>query len=330
MSAARHRQRGVALLVALLVVALAVILIAALLDRGELAFARTRNALRGEQAEAYAQGLEAYAAQVLRTVQSEASGPDTNASPWAVPMPAQPVPGGVIGASMRDRNGCFNLNNLMPKGLANPGYDEWHRIFGNLLQRLGLGEPIRTAVEGWLDPERARKEANVYLAQAVPYRPRGGLFAHASELRLVRGIDGDAYARLAPHICALPPGTLLNVNTATLPLLWSLVDGMTRADAEKLWNGGHANYPNVDDFLRAPGSPGATSLRAVLDTTSTYFLARGDVVLDEVPFTFYSLIERPRNGPIRVLQRSRGSDAAADAPVAAAALAAGRGVDDGP
>ena len=89
----RSRQRGVALLVALLVVAIAVILVAALLDRGELALARTRNVLRGEQAEAYALGLDAYAAQVL-VATANITGPDTNASPWATPLPAQEVPGG--------------------------------------------------------------------------------------------------------------------------------------------------------------------------------------------------------------------------------------------
>jgi general secretion pathway protein K len=54
----------------------------------------------------------------------------------------------------------------------------------------------------------------------------------------------------------------------------------------------------------------------LLTTSSTYFLARGDVTLDEVPFTFYSLIERG-NG-IRVIERSRGSDDAlsAAAPIA--------------
>ena len=65
MRARPARQRGVALLIALLAVALAVILIASLLDRGELAFARTRNALRGQQAIAYAEGLEGFAAQTL-------------------------------------------------------------------------------------------------------------------------------------------------------------------------------------------------------------------------------------------------------------------------
>ncbi len=62
--AMRH-QRGVALLIALLVVALATILIAGLLDRGGLTAARTRNALREAQAENYAKGLEDYAARVL-------------------------------------------------------------------------------------------------------------------------------------------------------------------------------------------------------------------------------------------------------------------------
>ena len=86
MNARPRHQRGVALLVALLVVALAVILVAALLDRGELALARTRNALRAQQAEAYARGVEIYAARILQDPSSE-TGADTHASTWAVPLP---------------------------------------------------------------------------------------------------------------------------------------------------------------------------------------------------------------------------------------------------
>ena len=136
----RSRQRGVALLVALLVVAIAVILVAALLDRGELALARTRNVLRGEQAEAYALGLDAYAAQVL-VATANITGPDTNASPWATPLPAQEVPGGVIAASMRDLNGCFNLNNLAPAPSSGPaawGPGMWGQTFERLLDALHL------------------------------------------------------------------------------------------------------------------------------------------------------------------------------------------------
>lgn len=313
MSAPRRRQRGVALLVALLVVALAVILVAALLSRGDLALARTRNLLRGEQAQAYAQGLEAYAAQVLTKTRGE--GPDTRASAWAMPLPTQPVPGGSIGATMIDQNGCFNLNNLSPQ--SDPAARaQWRRIFRKLLEVLGLRADLSDAVEGWLDAERRGAEANFYLAQAVPYRPRGGLFAHVSELRLVRGVSGEVYARLAPYACALPPGTKLNVNTASLPLLWSLDKNLTRADAERLWKGGQARYGSLDEFRQEAGAALPQALDAVLDTASTYFLARSDVVLDAVPFTFYSLIER--KPVVRVLQRSRGADTAlvAAAPIA--------------
>ena len=312
MSAPPRHQRGVALLVALLVVALAAILIAALLDRGELALARTRNTLRGEQAEAYAQGLEAYAAKVLLDIPTEQA--DTNTSPWAMPLPPQPVPGGTIAATMRDQNGCFNLNNLVSKNAAER--KEWIGIFRRLLTVVGLQADLASAVEGWLDPELRTKEANFYLAQAVPYRPRGGLFAHVSELRLVRGFGGDAYARLAPYVCALPPGTKLNVNTAPVPVLMSLGDGMTRATAEKLWRGGQARYTDIHAFLPETGIAATAQLYDLLGVSSTYFLARSDILLDGVPFTFYSLIER--NG-LRVLQRSRGADLAlvTPAPIAA-------------
>lgn len=314
MSAPMRRQRGVALLVALLVVALATILIAALLDRGELALARTRNVLRGEQAEAYAQGLEAYAAEVLLETKSDAT--DTNASPWAMPLPTQPVPGGTIGATMSDQNGCFNLNNLSPEN-APLAREEWSKIFRRLLEVLGLRADVGAAIEGWLDPERRGEEANFYLAQAVPYRPRGGLFAHVSELRLVRGVSGDVYARLAPYVCALPPGTKLNVNTASVPVLMSLGDGLTRASAEKVWAGGQARYGDPGVLLDEAGIVRTPSLTGVLDTSSTYFLARSDIVLDAVPYTFYSLIQREPD--LRVLQRSRGADTAlvTAAPIAA-------------
>ena len=109
---AMKHQRGVALLIALLVVALATILIAGLLDRGGLTAARTRNALREAQARNYAKGLEDYAARVLTQDSHNDDSKDTSADIWAVPLPPTPVPGGDITATMTDLDGRFNLNNL--------------------------------------------------------------------------------------------------------------------------------------------------------------------------------------------------------------------------
>ena len=327
---AHRRQRGIALLVALLTVALAAILIASLLDRGELALARTRNALRNEQAEAYAQGLESYAAQVLaKDFANDEGASDTNSDIWARPLPPQPVPGGMIMASARDLNGCFNLNNL---AAADLDHATWLNVFRRLLGVSGVDPAVADAVSAWLGVSTtdASTSDNYYLSLPVPYRSAQRTFAHVSELRLVRGVTSDVYARLAPSVCALPPGTKLNVNTASVPVLQSLGNpALTQAQAESLWQDGQAHWTNFRQEwpnLQVNVDPSITPQMA--DVKSTYFLARGDITLDGIPFTFYSLIERRLAAPVgqglRVIERSRGSDDALSAAALPGAAASGR------
>jgi general secretion pathway protein K len=316
MTAGPRRERGIALLVALLTVALAAILIDGLLDRGELALARTRNALRTEQAQAYAQGLESYAAQILMKDLSDDSAVDTNTDIWALPLPPQQVPGGLISGTARDLNGCFNLNNL---SRTNTGNQAWYDVFVRLLKVQGVDVAVADAVREWLDDESgADSNDTYYLSLPVPYRRGRHAFAHVSELRLVRGVTSAVYAQLAPHVCALPPGTKINVNTASVPVLQSLGD-ISKAKAESLWQNGQAHWTgDFRDRWQQQGIVIDPNLGTRhLGTASSYFLARGDITLDGVPFTFYSLLER-RSGPdggIRVLERSRGSDDALVSPV---------------
>ncbi|MHB8446501.1 MAG: type II secretion system minor pseudopilin GspK [Rudaea sp.] len=301
------RQRGVALLVALLVVALATILIAGLLDRGELAAARTRNALREEQAQAYARGLEHYAAEVLTRAQAQNTGYDAADSIWAIPLPPTPVPGGTIAAQMSDLNGRFNLNNL------DPAYDTqgaWLRKFGFLLNALKLDPTIANHIVTWMDTTTpASADDQFYLAQPVPYRRALRPFAHVSELRLVAGVDGETYAALAPYVTALPEGTPINVNTASVPVLMTLSSNMTREAAQAIWQQGGAHYTLADLHSGQPPL-GVIQQLGFYGVQSSYFLARGLITLDGLPFEFDSLIERRAgaNGGIRVLQRSRGGD----------------------
>ncbi|MBS0570728.1 MAG: type II secretion system minor pseudopilin GspK [Proteobacteria bacterium] len=302
-------QRGVALLVALLVVALATVLIAGLLDRGELAAARTRNALRQEQAQAYARGLENYAAEVLVRAQSQSAGYDANDSVWAIPLPPTPVPGGTIAAQMVDLNGRFNLNNL------DPAYDTqgtWRGKFVLLLTALKLDPAIAAHIANWMDANTpASADDQFYLAQPVPYRRAGRAFAHASELRLVAGVDGDAYAALAPYVTALPEGTPININTASVPVLMTLSPNVTREMAQAIWQQGGAHYLDVDAVRQAQPALVVIEHPECFAVRSSYFRARGLITLDGLPFEFDSLIERRQGGAdggIRVLQRSRGGD----------------------
>jgi general secretion pathway protein K len=311
-----HRQRGVALLIALLAVALAVILIASLLDRGELAFARTRNALRGEQAIAYSEGMEAYAAQILQRDREDNPDLDTFSDSWAVPLPPQPVPGGQISANMSDLNGCFNLNNLsFPAEKARV----WRERMRNLLVALKLDPSLGGAIVDWLDSDinlddEGGAEDSAYLAQAIPYRAANRVFAHVSELRLVRGVSGEVYARLAPEVCALPPGTYINLNTASVAVLMSLDSRMTAVLAERIRQNRQARWTDIDQALNEAEQQGVRITppnRVGLGVTSSYFLARGAITLDDVPFAFSSILERVASGPrggVHILARSHGSE----------------------
>jgi general secretion pathway protein K len=307
-------QRGVALIIALLIVALAVVLIAGLLDRGELAAARVRNETRESQAQAYAQGLEAYAARVLTQATTAGNEIDSNNSPWAVPLPPTRVPGGTIVASMRDRNGCFNVNNLLDDN-GQPS-TIWLPKFHRLLQALKLDDALADAIVNWMRLSNTSDD-QYYLQLEVPYRPAKRGLVHASELRLIRGVTPDIYARLAPEVCALPRGSVININTASPAVLMTLSSIIDEQAAKTLAQDGRANYSSIDDIrTQLPGQLiecGGTQVPVTLcyDVRSSYFLARGDVTLDDLSFTYFSLIERRYGGAnagIRVIERSRGDD----------------------
>src|SRR5262249_2333698 len=131
-----------------------------------------------------------------------------------------------------------------------------------------------------------------------------------SELRLVRGVSADVYARLAPEVCALSRGTKININTASVAVLMTLSSIMTEQAAKAIAQDGHANYTDITKLPVPIECDGTSQGRSCYDVKSTHFLARGDAQIDGLPFTFYSLLERSYgpNGGIRVIERSRGSD----------------------
>src|SRR5262249_59856810 len=103
-----------------------------------------------------------------------------------------------------------------------------------------------------------------------------------------------------PYVSALPPGTTININTANVPVLMTMssVAPITQQTAQAIWQQGHASYTSIADIGKiAPslsidcgGSAAAAS--TCFGFQSSYFLAQGEITLDQLPFTFYSLIER--------------------------------------
>lgn len=304
------RERGVALIVAVLLVALATLIVASLIDTTDLAFARTRNLMREQQAHAYARGLETWALDGLRRDQNDDPGVDSNADPWTRPLPPLDVPGGKLSGRLRERNGCFNLNHLVVNGVEDPIA---RRRFERLLRALKLPPELADAVIDYADadtePGRRGAEDMAYLLANPPRRAANQAFTHVSELRVVRGIDGDHYRTLEPHVCAHPEGSGINVNTATAPVLMSLVENLDEARARQLNDEGRARMTGIealnDKLLQLGLALDGGTIK--VGVASDQFLAEAVIELDGIPFRYFSHIAREQDGH-HVRQRSRGID----------------------
>lgn len=304
------RERGVALLVAVLLVALATLIVASLIDVTDLGFARTRNLLREQQAFAYARGLELWAIDGLQRDLNEDQGVDSVGDVWARELPSLEVPGGRVGGRLRERNGCFNLNQLVVNGNENPIA---RRRFERLLRALKLNPDLADVVIDYLDadgdPGRRGAEDMAYLFADPPRRVANQAIVHVSELRLLRGFDAQSYELLQAHVCAHPETSTINLNTATAPVLMSLVEQLDETRARQLNDDGKARMASLDTF-----NAKLAQLGLVLDggaqglgVSSDQFLAEAIVELDGIPFRYFSRIVREQQGS-RVVYRGRGSD----------------------
>ena len=302
-----RRERGVALIAAVLVVALATVLVAALLDRGEAARARTRNALRAEQGWQLMLGLEGWAATALRR-DAEQSGIDSRDDVWAQPLPPLDLPEARIQGRMREIGGCFNLNSLQQGGVENTTAVE---RFERLLDALKLdSQRISAQVRDWIDPDATPNSEGAedmsLMLRSPPYRAANRAFTHVSELRLLPAIDAKTYAVLAPQVCALPSNVPMNLNTVSVEGWMSLSREIGPTQAKILARDGRARYSGPADLEQEFTRLGLQiPLGSDLGFASHYFVLEAEILADGVPFLYSSLLQRSPDG-VRVLARSRG------------------------
>ena len=182
-----------------------------------------------------------------------------------------------------------------------------------LLESLELKPELAQAIVDWIDPNRDPlfpdgAEDSDYTVMNPAYLAANQPFTSVSELRLVKGVDRETYEKLAPYVCALPPGTALNVNTASVPVLAALSDdGADATELERLLETRpDEGYDKVDDFLNAAHLTVNAELKAQLGVASQYFLLRAEARVGDGRAMLYSMLFRDENG-VRVLRRGFGN-----------------------
>jgi general secretion pathway protein K len=311
----RRRQRGVALITAVLIVALGTMLAASVFFRAYLDQRRSATLFALDQAYEVALGAEAWAADFLRQDRQE-SNTDHFGEAWAKPLPPLPLDdGGTVEGRLEDEQGKFNLNNLKsPDGTVNDAaLEQLERI----LAMLEIEPTWAAAIADWVDadaepgfPDGA--EDSVYTSLTPPHRAANMTITRVSELLVLNGFGPERYAKLAPHVTALPVGTALNVCTASGEVLDSLKenDREFSVNAEDLAKRRTERcFPDLNDVQGWIADPAAwAQMQNSLTESSKWFRANVWVTIGTTQFTLYSLLQREGQGPVRTILRSFGSD----------------------
>lgn len=318
----RRRQRGVALITAILLVALGTVLAAAIAYQNAMTARRVAATFAFDQALLYAQGAEALAAYALRQDSRDAGRVDHSAESWARPLgPIEIADGVVFEAALQDLQGRFNLNSLVTaRGETDPAAVE---IFQRLLELLELEPKWAQLIADWIDRDTDAQfpdgaEDNVYTGQDPPYRTANTLITSTSELLALPQFGRERYLRLAPFVVALPRDATLNVCAAPGPVLDALLTAGSREyslDPARLAKSREsACFPTLDDFQRSFDSDRQAweRVKPRLSETSRYFRLTSVITIGTTEFALYSLLLREQAGGnqslIRPLQRSFTAD----------------------
>jgi len=297
------RNRGVALITAILITALAGMVAASLAWDGALDMRRTVVSLDHDQALQIALGAENWLEIILK---DDDPAVDHLGEIWASELPGLPIEGGEVFGIVEDLQGRFNINNLVD---ADGRVDaEALAQFQRLLAALGLDPRIAGIMADWIDPDQEAgfpdgAEDAIYTGFSPPYRTPNQTISSASEIAAIEGIDKASLDILLPHIVALPGIDIpVNVNTATPYVLRSLEDNISESDVERLLtereSSGFADYRQTFAAL-APD--------AHIDEKSQYFRLKLIVRIDTVRITYFSILQRSGQGDVTPILRSLGT-----------------------
>jgi general secretion pathway protein K len=325
----RRRQHGVALIIALVLVALATILATKMTFAGFLERRRAIGVMAVEQAMQFGLGAEALAADALAQDAQTSGQQTTLAGPWAQPTPPLPItpadnpegePIGTMQGQLDDMQGLFNLNNLarvVAGGLtAQPTQDPQPlEQFQRLLVLVGLEPKWAAIARDWIDPDDIPgtpdgAEDQVYTSQMPPYRTGNWPMMSPTELMNMPGFGADRYRKIAPYVTALPSSTVpINICTAPAVVIESLAENLNGEYTPEVLASERRNgcFPDLNSFRSIVGPQGLAAINGRYGQTSQYFRLTTHITLGTTEFTLYSLLLRGNGGKITPLLRSFGT-----------------------
>jgi general secretion pathway protein K len=317
------RQRGVAIITALLIVTIAVVVSINISTRLQLDVRRTGNLVAQDQARFYLFAAEEWAQRILRDDSKDNSVDDLSEA-WAFELPPLPVAGGSIQGKLTDLNSCININLLMagtpasnssadpatPASTIDPTVETRLK---QLFRNLGVDTNLTQGIADWIDkdlnttsPDGA--EDGYYLNLEHPYHTANLPLQSITELRLIKGFeDAEVYNMVKDYLCPfIPLGTPvnINVNTASAEVLKSLSPTMTDSLVKNIIEERDDDaFKDIKQFTSFNKLDTIIKDTAMLSTQSDYFLLRSQAIIGQANMVMYSVIHRESSGKSQVISR---------------------------
>lgn len=297
--ARRTRQRGAALLLAMIIVTLiATLAVSMVWQQWRAVQVETAERARSQSAWILSGALD-WAGLILKEdARPSAARVDHLGEIWATPLAEARLstflaadkdateddgPEAFLSGSIIDAQSRLNLRNLIDdKGRVSAPYlDVLRRLCENVNVTVSVADTLANGLRDAYAPA-----GTPGVSVDPPLLPK-----RVSQLTWL-GVDAQALQRLEPHIVLLPQPTLLNINTATREAIAAAIPGLNVGDAERL-----VQYRQRTPFKKQQDIQDQLSGRkaedlAAVGVESGYFEVRGRLRLGDRVLEQRSLVER--------------------------------------
>lgn len=252
-----------------------------------------------------------------------AGGADHLAEPWAVPLEearlstflaadrnvaqaddaSTDTSDAFLSGQITDLQSRLNLATLLPRG----GVDSKEALapFQRLFTQLGLSSGELSALVQALRQAQGPQDGSP--STKTEADPNAPLMPQSMEQLTWLGVDPATIAMLAPHVTLLPnPTTRINLNTAGAEVLMASIEGLDRAGANKIIAVRQLQPFRTLEDARALLGTQVQLLEGVHDIRSSYFEVRGTLRLGDVSVHERSMVHRVGR-IVTTLTRQRGA-----------------------
>lgn len=297
MAGTRRRQRGAAIITAMLVVALAAMVVSAMFWREHVALRSVENRLALLQTRWAERAVLDWSRVILR--QDQRTGTvDHLGEVWATPvldtrLDATVTAGAsfddgsrtaVLAGQVVDAQSRFNLTSLVdPNGaVSQPHVQALRRLLAVIDKPEGIADRAADRVQ--------QSVARVVDNKIVPaQRPP---ITRLADLADLPGVDPAVVAALEPYVIVLPRGTGVNINTAT-PEVIAAVVGVDLTEARRfVARRERVQFYRTIDAAANEFNPRPTIAANLVGVNSAFFVVTGVIRYDRVESSSETLLER--------------------------------------